>query len=400
MRRLTLLCMVFLLAARLAEAQDFISQPKLKWKFKAGPVYGSPVVDKNLVFVASADSSLRALELESGKEKWRLQLYGASRATPYVHGESVFILAEDGLLYNVSKATGKVLWHHATPQATLSERKYDRADYFQSSPVVHDDRVFFGMGDYLYAVNLTDGSLAWSFQTGNLVHTKPAISGEKLVFGSYDGYVYALNRTNGALIWKFKTVGHRFFPNGEVMGNPVITKNLVLVGARDYNIYAIDLHGGYCHWNKQFPRGWALSATVYQDSVLYLGTSDDYLMIALNPRSGTEAWRASLKYNIFGGMAVGNSMGYVGTLIGKLYGIDLKRGEVKWAFEGEGYRTNREKYFDDNDQHLQTALAKFGNFDEVLKMYRDMGAIFSTPALTASAIVVAAADGHVYCLSR
>jgi eukaryotic-like serine/threonine-protein kinase len=380
--------------------KDFTELPKTKWKIKSGPIFGSPVIDGNTVFYASEDSVLHAIDLVSGKEKWKFSFYGASRSTPYVSNDNVFVISEDGLLYNVNKNTGKLTWQFVTPQGVLGERKYDRADYYQSSPVVHNDKVFFGMGDCLYVVNVSNGTMVWNYKTGNLVHTKPAISNEKVIFGSYDGNVYALNNQTGSLIWKFKTVGHRYFPNGEAMGDPVVSKNQVFIGARDYNFYAIEVNTGYCHWNKQFPKGWALSATVLKDSVLYLGTSDDYVMIAMDPRFGTESWRTAVKYNIFGGMALSESMGYVGTLMGKVFGIDLKTGAIKWTFEGDGYRNNKKKYFNTEDKHPDRVLEKFDNFDEVVKMYHDLGGIFSTPAVTSDHIVYTGADGFIYCLGR
>ena len=381
--------------------KDFTEIPKTKWKIKSGPIFGSPLINNGTVYYASQDSALHAIDLQKGIEKWKFNFHAASRSTPFIDKDNLYILSEAGLLYNINKNSGKLIWQFATHQGGfLGERKYDRADYFQSSPIAHNDKVYFGMGDFLFAVNATTGALSWSFKTGNLVHTKPAISNDKIIFGSYDGNVYALHNQTGALVWKFKTVGQRYFPAGEVMGNPVVSRNQVFIGSRDYNFYAIEVNTGYCHWNKQFPQGWALSATMLKDSVLYLGTSDDYVMIALDPRFGNEFWRAGLKYNIFGGMALSESMGYVGTLMGKLFGIDLKSGAIKWVFEGDGYKNNKKKYFTHEDKHPENVLAKFDNFDEVLKMYRELGGIFSTPAITADHIVFTGADGFVYCIGR
>jgi outer membrane protein assembly factor BamB len=380
--------------------KDFTGLPKTKWKIKSGPVFGSPVIDHGIAYYASQDSALHAIDIQKGQEKWKFKFYNASRSTPVIDKDNLYVISEDGLLYNVNKNTGMLIWQFATPQGTLGERKYDRADYYQSSPVVNNDKVYFGMGDYLYAVNAASGTIAWNYKTGNLVHTKPVIANEKIIFGSFDGNVYALNNQTGSLIWKFKTVGQRYFPNGEVMGNPVVSKNQVFVGARDFNFYAIEINSGYCHWNKQFPKGWALSATVLNDSILYLGTSDDYVMIALDPRFGKEFWRTPVKYNIFGGMALSQSMGYVCTLMGKVFGIDLKTGAIQWEFDGEGYKKYRKDYFDKEDKHTDQALSTLGNFENVLRMYQHLGSIFSTPAITNDFIVVTSSDGFTYCLER
>lgn len=381
--------------------KDFAQKPALKWKVKSGAIFGAPVIDGATVYYASQDSTLHAIDLASGNVKWKYKIFAASRSTPFIDKDNLYILCEYGVLYNINKNTGKLNWQTFTHQGGfLGEHKYDRADYFQSSPIVHNEKVYFGMGDYLFAVNTSNGSVAWNFKTGNVVHTKPAISNEKIIFGSYDGNVYALNHQTGALIWKFKTVGQRFFPAGEVMGNPVVSRNQVFVGSRDFNFYALEINSGYCHWNKQYPKGWALAATILKDSILYLGTSDDYVMIALDPRMGTEKWRTAVKYNIFGSMALSEGMGYVGTLMGKLFGIDLKTGSIKWTFEGDGYKNNKSKYFDEKDTHPEKVLAKFGNFDNVLRMYQELGGVFSTPAITNDYLVYTGADGYVYCLSR
>lgn len=93
-------------------------------------------------------------------------------------------------------------------------------------------------------------------------------------------------------------------------------------------------------------------------------------------------------------------MGYVGTLMGKVFGIDLKTGAMKWTFEGDGYKNKKKKYFDAEDNHPEKVLEKFDNFDNVLRIYTDLGGVFSTPLVTNDYLVFTAVDGYVYCLAR
>jgi eukaryotic-like serine/threonine-protein kinase len=398
-----LMLILFILATQITVAQTKKTDTpssRVKWKYRMGGIFGSPVSENNILYVAGLDSTLHAVDVQSGKSVWKFKTSGPIRSTPCLHESNIIVISEDGSLYNLNKINGEVNWQYMTPQGTLQERKYDRADYYQSSPVVYNSNIYFGMGDFLYAIHATTGKTLWTFRTGNLIHTKPAIANEKIVFGSFDGHLYALHAQTGSLIWKFKSVGQRYFPNGEMTGNPVIMRNTVFAGSRDYNFYAIDLNAGFCFWNKQFPRGWALSATVVRDSILYLGTSDDYLMLALDPRTGAEKWRAELKYNIFGGMAVDGNRGYVGTLMGKLFTIDLINGNVMSVFEGDGYKANKDRYFDRSDQHLPQALSIFGNFENVLTMYRELGAVFSTPVVIGNQVIYGGADGILYCLEK
>ena len=331
-----------------APVSDFKEKPKIKWVFETkSSIFSSPVLSENLVYIGGLDSLLYAVDIYSGKEKWRFHSNGGIRSNPCLDGDKLFLNGGDGTIYALDKKTGAVFWKFNTN----GERKYDFADYFQSTPVMNKNILFFGSGDgNFYAVNSETGLLVWKFKTGNIVHTTPAISNDNIFFGSFDGYFYALNQKNGELAWKFKTVGHRYFPSGEVQGSPSVFDNLVFFGARDYNVYALDQEKGYCHWNKSFSKGWGLNNNIH-DSILYIGTADERVLIAAEPETGKEFWRRNMEFLVFGNNAFSETMLYLGTTIGKLHGISLNSGEKIWSFDTDSYLEKREKYFKADDSY-------------------------------------------------
>jgi outer membrane protein assembly factor BamB len=228
------------------------------------------------------------------------------------------------------------------------------------------------------------------------VHTTPAISKGRLYAGSFDGNLYAIDVKTGNLAWKFKTTGKYAFPKGEVMGNPVVAGGMVFAGARDYNMYAIDVRGGFCSWMKSFPFGWALPVTV-NDSVVYVGTSDDRTLFALDIRSGLEVWKAPAGFNIFGGCAIGAKMGYFATLAGKVHGINLTTGKILWTIELDGYKTNHLSWLKPGDLYRDDIGKKIITPLDMLVMYNQLGGVFGTPAISIDRLVVAGYDGWVYC---
>lgn len=129
---------------------------------------------------------------------------------------------------------------------------------------------------------------------------------------------------------------YRYFPKGEVQGSPVITDQLIVIGARDYNVYAIDRENGYCHWNKSFQNGWGLSNTVFKDT-LFIAGADERKIICVNEKSGSEFWNKPMEFLIFGNLVFSQKMFYVGTTNGKLHGFDRISGERVWQFETEEY---------------------------------------------------------------
>jgi outer membrane protein assembly factor BamB len=240
--------------------------------------------------------------------------------------------------------------------------------------------------------------MKWKYQTGDVVHSKPVVRNGRVYAGSFDGYLYSLDTRTGNLVWKFKTTGHSYFPKGEVMGNPVVAHGMVYAGARDYNFYAVDITGGHANWLKQFPLGWGLPATL-NDTVLYVGTSDDHMLYALNVRTGREVWSLKAGFNILGGCAIGKRIGYFGNLAGKVLGIDLEAGSILWTIELDGYKANHLSWLKPDDAYRDDMNSLLLTPEDMLKMYKQLGGVFVTPALAGKHLVVAGYDGWVYCFS-
>ena len=403
-----LLYLLFVIACHFCLAQkgqqaDFDKLPIVQWKFKIKqPFFSSPIINEGTVYVAGLDSTLYALELTTGNVKWKLKTNGEIRSTVVIEGSRIYLLGGNGVLSCIDKNTGKPIWRSVFDNTALflAERRYDFADYFHSSPVVHDGILYFGTGNGRFnAVSADNGEIVWSFKAGDIIHNTPVIIKENVYFGSFDGFVYALNIRTGQIVWKFKSVGQHYFPNGEMQGSPSMGYGTLFIGGRDYNLYAIDANGGYANWNRKFQGGWALSTTV-EDTVLYVGTSDDRLLLAFDARNGQELWKTNVKFNIFGGCAFTSGMVYVGSIWGKLFGVDKKTGTIKWAFATDGYTSNHLKYFKADDTYRDDIGTILRSPIEWIGAEYRMGGIFSTPSISGNSMVFSSTEGVVYCLRR
>src|SRR6266849_5777094 len=92
-------------------------------------------------------------------------------------------------------------------QDRLVQRTFaQRSIGWPGQPAIVGDRIYFGSaGARVYALNSKDGSLIWSYKTGDSAKSSPAVAGDRLVIGNLDNSVYSLNVNDGTLIWKFKT---------------------------------------------------------------------------------------------------------------------------------------------------------------------------------------------------
>jgi eukaryotic-like serine/threonine-protein kinase len=375
---------------------DFGTKPFIKWKFKINqPILSSPVLDHQIVYFGGLDSTLYALQLKDSKVIWKFKTNGQIRSTVLVDGDALYLNGGDGNLYKLQKKDGKVTWTYKTK----GEKKYDFADYHQSSPIVSNNKIYFGSGTGLYVIDAEKGFKVWDCQAGDVVHSTPAIDNGKVFFGSFDGNVYALDASNGNLVWKFKTVGHRYFPKGEVQGSPSVKDGVVFIGGRDYNIYALDQQKGFSNWNKAFTLGWVFTSTI-NDSVLHLAGADERVLISVDPKSGAEHWRRKMEFLIFGKNVYSKSMLYVGTTIGKFHGLDAKTGKTVWTITTEGYEKNRLKYFKEDDSYRDDIYQIIKSNEHFLEVEYELGGIFSTAAIDENHIVFTSTEGIVYCLSR
>ena len=93
-------------------------------------------------------------------------------------------------------------------------------------------------------------------------------------------------------------------------------------------------------------------------------------------------------------------MVYVGSIWGKLFGIDKKTGAIRWAFDTDGYTINHLKYFKPDDTFRDDIGAILRSPVEWIGAEYKMGGIFSTPAISGNTMVISSTEGVVYCLRR
>jgi outer membrane protein assembly factor BamB len=83
------------------------------------------------------------------------------------------------MMHGLDPKTGKALWTFA------AKSKID------SSPVIVDNRVFFGAASgEIYALDSNSGKAVWQFETGSAIVASPAIANGKLLIGTTDGLLY------------------------------------------------------------------------------------------------------------------------------------------------------------------------------------------------------------------
>ena len=72
------------------------AKPVLKWSFKAGdPIKSSAAIEDGTVYLGADNGYLYALDLKTGKEKWKQVTDGMIESSPLVLGDYVYVGSGD-----------------------------------------------------------------------------------------------------------------------------------------------------------------------------------------------------------------------------------------------------------------------------------------------------------------
>ncbi|MFO7898750.1 MAG: PQQ-binding-like beta-propeller repeat protein [Planctomycetota bacterium] len=186
-----------------------------------------PVVMGRLMFLGSHhDDSVRALDIETGAEKWVFHPGGPVRFAPVAWRGRLYVGCEDGCLYCLDAGSGRLRWKFRAAPAgryLLGNRRVISAWPVRGAPVVADGNVYVAagiwpfMGVFLYCLDAETGEVVWhNDRCGFLYTLRPhysrafsglapqgylAVEGDDLLVPNGRTRVARLDRETGRLIY-------------------------------------------------------------------------------------------------------------------------------------------------------------------------------------------------------
>lgn len=263
-----------------------------------------------------------------------------------------------------------------------------RGYYTLSTPVIADDTIYIGSGEYLYAIDTT-GDRQWSTWLGALTHhfspaihddlvyvggraLSPTVNGEdepgtlfalSRAAGSIEwevethltsapiidedtlylsnaggdrGYVLALDPTSGAQRWETTVESGRksgvfsapAVTNGHVYATGIHTEN----GSNAGSVVAVDADDGEERWRTPFDDPPA-SMPVVSDEKLFFTTRGGSVL-AVSEATGETEWEIGTEKRLFTAPAVADGTVYV-SLNGTVLAVDAETGAEEWRNDVE-----------------------------------------------------------------
>ncbi len=290
---------------------------RLRWTFQAkDSIESSAAIFSGVVYFGSMDGSLYAVDLATGKQRWRYATSGpVQESSPCVHNGLVYIGDLNGILHAVDALSGKARW------------TFKAASEIKSSPNVFHARVYFGSYDQnLYCLSAQTGALIWKYTTEGPVHCTPAIDKTHVYISGCDEMFRAISLVSGKQAYAMQL--------GAYTGaSAALRDGRAYVGTFGNEVLGIDLlrrrtEWTYVHPTRSFP--FYSSAAVTEDRVVLGGR--DKLVHCLERSTGKELWTFTTKARVESSPLVLGNRVITGSNDGVLYELDLASGKKVWEF--------------------------------------------------------------------
>ncbi|MBN1540255.1 MAG: PQQ-like beta-propeller repeat protein, partial [Candidatus Thermoplasmatota archaeon] len=158
------------------------------------------------------------------------------------------------------------------------ELQHSEFSEMYSSPLIHEGMLYYtgGADETLYALDLSTWEHSWTFHAGgNDAYSSPVIRDDRIYFGSFEyAWCIPLHDPDDSgeisldeIIWVSPTED---FQGGS---SPLVADGRVYIGSDNWNIYCFDQDTGEEIWNFS-ARGYIYSSPALHNGSIYFGSSD------------------------------------------------------------------------------------------------------------------------------
>jgi outer membrane protein assembly factor BamB/tRNA A-37 threonylcarbamoyl transferase component Bud32 len=191
------------------------------WRTEVGScIRSTPFVDGDRVYFGTESGDYFCLDL-SGTIKWRFKAKRSITSSSILHQDVIYFTSVDSTLYALDCNSGFVIMRYRLPKPSIS------------TPCIIENLLYLGTVDNaIYGIDYRSAKEIWSFRTEHQVTASPVPFRDSILCGSVDGHLYCLDYKSGRLRWKFKTDGH-------ITGSAATSEDKIFIGSTDHRLYAI-----------------------------------------------------------------------------------------------------------------------------------------------------------------
>jgi outer membrane protein assembly factor BamB len=280
-----------------------------------GTANGPVRVRYGVAYFTTQEGSLCSVDVRSRRVLWTFKADGPVAAAPELGEDTVIVRDEGNTIYAVD-ADGRVILK-TTPAESVT------------TPVREfGGKIFFGCGSgRLTALDPRNNGLTlWEFEAGAPVRAGPVLAGSLVVFGAEDGRLLALD-SSGKLVWTFAA-------KGAIRVDPVAFDDSLYFGTADRYFFRLSAATGNKKWAFRLA-GAPLHAAAVCGKRLVLAASDS-VVYCLAARGGEILWWQPVPSRVLHAPVVADGVVLVSAESPDLDGFDLKGGYRVGRYQAAG----------------------------------------------------------------
>jgi outer membrane protein assembly factor BamB len=228
-------------------AIDAETQKQL-WSLNLGATSVSGVsIDGSTAFVGDIEGVLHAVDLAKGTSAWTSKGVGRIEAPPAIADGIVYVGSRElqqgnATIRALDESSGEQKWTFSQQQLTSG-----------SAITVSDGRAISGFTDRLArAFNASTGTGEWTALMSNALSPRgaPAAGSGAVYLADLAGTVERVGATDGSRVWsyRFNTVRPLPIPYLDFWSSPVLAGSSVLIGLGDGRLGAVSTTSGHLQW--------------------------------------------------------------------------------------------------------------------------------------------------------
>lgn len=281
---------------------------RIKWNRSIGDVATSVVYGANVVYIATANGEIAAVDREDSTNKWKTSLGEGITSGLGISADKLFMTTADEMLVAVSRKDGKKLWSQKITGSLING----------IAPIVSGNYIYAATSKgHVYSFNVNSRE-RWDENIPAAVLEAPVLTSRMLMVPAINGKLYAFDADDGSVEWT-ADVGTRF--KAAYSGKKIYAVSF------HGKMNAIDAEKGKSIWQRDLGEKFVVPPLLIGNR-LYLGSTDGILM-SLDAVTGKVLFRRDLGGAITNDITLSNNTLYVAAR-NRLVSVDL-RGRVQWA---------------------------------------------------------------------
>lgn len=198
------------------------------------------------IILADGYGQIKVFSTIDGGLIWEKNISIPILSAPVIYRNYIYFITLDNKIYALNLKNGNIKWSF---QTTIEDKK----SLFTASPAAIENIIIapFGNGEII-AFNYESGDIFWSENTAKIsslsnfdikdISANPVISGDKVYSISSNGRLVASNIVNGSLAWSLEMSGKN---------SPIISNNQLYIVDNDARLVCVNKLTGQIYWITQ-----------------------------------------------------------------------------------------------------------------------------------------------------